>query len=112
MLNGYGIKVRYDVIKKKLIIIIPGLAGTTDNMDIASMSYIMSLCALHGMPTFQIPAYILTLADKNPYNPVADMITSKPWDGKDRLRAICDTVTAHEDFPEVLKVIPELSELS
>lgn len=105
MMAGYHIIVRYNVIKKKLEILLPGHTGSTDNLDNVSMTYIISLAALNGLGIGQVPSYIEVLADKNLYNPVADWITSKPWDGIDRLPAIYDTVTSREDFPAVLKKI-------
>ena len=105
MLSSYGINVRYCVIRKKIEIIIPGLSGTTDNLDNVTLTHIMSLSALNGLPVGQIPAYIEALADQNQYNPVAEWITSKPWDGTDRLPEIYDTITAREGYPAELKQV-------
>jgi putative DNA primase/helicase len=105
LLDKYGIQVRYDVIKKKVMIILPGHSGTIDNMDNVSMSYIISLAALNGIPIGQVPAYVEVLADRNMYNPVTNWITSKPWDGKDRLPEIYATITEREDYPPHLKTI-------
>jgi putative DNA primase/helicase len=105
MLKQYGVNVRYNVIKKKVEIIIPGHTGTFDNKDNVSMTYIISLAKLNGLATEQVPAFVEALADENVYNPVADWITSKPWDGKDRLPEFYDTITEQEDFPSHLKKI-------
>ena len=99
----HGIVARYDVIKKKTFVSIPGHRGTSDNLDNSAMTYILSLCGLNGMSTGQVPAMINYLADRNACNPVADWINSKPWDGQDRLPAFFDTVQATEDYPESLK---------
>ena len=85
LLDKFGVIVRYNVIKKKTEIIIPGHNGSTDNLDNVAMTQIISLAALNGLPFGQVPAYVEALADRKLYNPVADWITSKQWDGKDRL---------------------------
>ena len=99
----HGIVVRYNVIKKKTEIIIPGVEGATDNYDNNAITHLCSLAARHGMATGPIPAIIETIADRNPYNPVADWIRSEPWDGDDRLDAICATLVTLEEFPLDLK---------
>ena len=69
------------------------------------MTQIISLAALNGLPFGQVPAYVEALADRKLYNPVADWITSKQWDGKDRLPEIYATITEKEDYPSHLKTI-------
>lgn len=105
LLTSYGITVRYNVIKKKLLITLPGHGGTSDNADNTAMTQIISLAILNGMAFGQIPDYVEFLADRHPYNPVAEWILSKPWDGKDRLPAIFDTLTERAGFPAQLKRI-------
>ena len=105
MLKQYGVKVRYNVIKKKTEILIPGQNGTLDNWDNVSTTRIISLGKLNGLATEQVPAYVEALADQNPYNPAAEWITSKPWDRKDRLPEIYATVSKREGYPVFLKVI-------
>jgi putative DNA primase/helicase len=103
MLNAYGITARYNNIKKKLYITIPNSFGSTDNFDNVAIAKIISLANLNGMPVGQIPSFLEVIGDKNQYNPVADMITSKPWDGVDRLAAFYDTLVQRADYPEHLK---------
>ncbi|MBK7277007.1 MAG: virulence-associated E family protein [Betaproteobacteria bacterium] len=103
MLKGYDISVRYDVVKKKLRIAMPGHRGTRDNADNTAMTQIISLAILNGLAVSHVPAYIEMLGDRNPYNPVAEWITGKPWDGQDRIPAIVATLAAQDGFPEELK---------
>jgi putative DNA primase/helicase len=105
MLTLYSILVSYNVISKKIIIVIPGLTGTIDNAENVAMSYIISLAILNGMSTGQVPEFVYAIADRNQTNPVADWINSKPWDGVDRLQSIYDTLVAREDYPEALKQV-------
>ena len=105
MLTLYPILVSYNVISKKIIIVIPGLTGTIDNAENVAMSYIISLAILNGMSIGQVPEFVYAIADRNQTNPVADWINSKPWDGVDRLQSIYDTLVAREDYPEALKQV-------
>jgi putative DNA primase/helicase len=45
------------------------------------------------MPTGNLSGLVTYLADKNPFNPVANWIQSKPWDGTNRLGQLFNTVT-------------------
>lgn len=105
LLNSYGISVRYNTVRKKLMITIPGYSGMPDNADNSAFAQIISLATLNNMQTGQLKNYIGVIADRNPYNPIADWINSKPWDGKDRIQEICDTLVQRPDFPEELKKI-------
>lgn len=103
LLKGYNILVRYDVIRKKLYIIIPGTSGTPDNAANVAMARIISLANLNGMPIGQIPSFIEVIADMHQFNPVADWILCKSWDGVDRLIPLYATLVHRADFPEDLK---------
>lgn len=105
LLDSYGITVRYNVIKKKLLITLPGHTGTSDNADNTAMTQIISLAILNGLAVGQIPSYVELLGDRNPFNPVAEWIKGKPWDGVDRLPEIFNTLTEREGFPAMLKRI-------
>ncbi len=105
LLKAYGIIVRYDVIKKKLHITIPGYSGSPDNADNVAMAHIISLANLNGMAIGQIPSFVEVIADRHQINPVADWITSRPWDGVDRLEAFYATLVEREDFQEPLKQV-------
>lgn len=103
MLSSYGIIVQYDVITNRIVIRIPGNSQATDFSGDALIAQIISLANLNAMPIGQISSFLDVIGSKNPLNSVADWITSKPWDGKDRLQSIYDSLTSHEDFPERLK---------
>tara|TARA_R110000782_G_scaffold268615_5_gene365289 strand:- start:10 stop:1458 length:1449 start_codon:yes stop_codon:yes gene_type:complete len=105
MLEQYGIKVQYNTVKKKLEIVMPGLVGSPDNADNAALAYITSLVALNGINTSNLSAYLLAIANTNQFNPAADWVNSKPWDGKDRLHDLYDTITVDEDWFHYFKPI-------
>jgi len=103
MLAHEGVAVRYNIVKKDLEITIPGEIGTPDNAGNVRLSRILSLATRHGLSTRHIAEYVQAIGDEHAYNPVADWIQSKPWDGRDRLPDIIATVTAADDYPETLK---------
>lgn len=105
LLGEYRILARYNVIKKKVMIVLPSHSGTAENADNVTMTHILSLAALNGLSGGRVPEYVDALADKNQYNPVANWICSRAWDGEDRLPAICDTVVEREGYAPHLKKI-------
>jgi putative DNA primase/helicase len=84
--------VRYNVIKKAIELLIPGSAFTRDNRDNAAISHVLSECEKVRMSTKHVSQFLITLADKNQYNPVATWIDSSAWDGVSRLDDFYATV--------------------
>ena len=84
--------VRYNVIKKAIELLIPNSAFTRDNRDNAAISHVLSECEKVRMSTKHVSQFLITLADKNQYNPVATWIDSAAWDGVSRLEAFYATV--------------------
>lgn len=103
--KSYGIRVSYNTISKKNNVYIPGFTASPDNYDSVALTIICSLAALNNMSTSSIPALLEAIGDRNLYNPVADWINSRPWDGVDRLESVYATLVHREDFPEALKKI-------
>lgn len=92
-----GARVRYDVIKKDIEILIPGLATTVDNAKEASYNELYNCLHRVKMPVGGFDGNLCSLADANQYNPVTTWINSRPWDGVSRLQDFFDTVTAKKD---------------
>lgn len=103
LLDHYGVVVRYDVIRKELIIRYPGQCGTVDNQRQVAMNTILSLCSLNSLPKADAPAFVMNVADQNPVNPVMEWITSKPWDGRDRLPELYNTLTVEPRYDTALR---------
>lgn len=93
-----GVTIRYNVIAKEEELLIPGESFTLDNGANASLAWLKSECTLFDMPTDSLDGMVTYIADKNLYNPVAEWIGSKPWDGVSRLADFYATVKgAHDD---------------
>lgn len=97
-----GVTVRYNVISKEEELLIPNHSFSIDNRANASFSWLESWCARFNMPTDKLGGAITYLADQNLYNPVANWIQSRPWDGVKRLQKLCDTITPveHRKLPD------------
>ena len=99
LLEAYDIKVSFNVMKKRLDIDIPGLVSTDQNRDQVVLNHIENLAIKHRMSAGRVAANLLTLGDTRPFDPMAEWIDSKPWDGEDRLPAVYATVVPQEGYP-------------
>lgn len=102
LLRRENITARYNVISKQEELSIPDRAYSLDNKSNASLAWIRSRCAYHGIPAQNLAAFITEISDQNQYNPVAAWIDGVPWDGESRLQAFCDTIISPD---KVLKEI-------
>ena len=103
LLEAYGITVFYDVIRKKASISLPGLNVCPDQADNAALTWVTSLATLNELSGEKAAEYAVTTAFQRPRNTVADWIKSKPWDGKDRIAQLCNTLTVRPGFPQSLR---------
>ncbi|RRU73146.1 VapE domain-containing protein [Stenotrophomonas maltophilia] len=87
-----GVTVRYNVIRKDLEILVPGLQSTVDNAKEVAAGEVMDGMHRAGMAIASFETNLCQVAEANPYNPVASWINSRPWDGQSRLQAFFDTV--------------------
>jgi len=92
-----GVTVRYNVISKEEEILIPGASFSVDNKQNASLAWMVSECSKFRMPINQVGDYLTYLADQNLYNPVANWVLSKSWDGHDHLSSLIATVRATDE---------------
>ncbi len=108
LLNEHDIKVRFNNLKKRVDVQIPGFEPSMQNRDEAIVGHLESLFARNDMSHKMIQRYLLLIADKDPYDPFAEWIDSKPWDGQSRLAEIVATLTPAEDYPaELARVLIE-----
>lgn len=100
IIRRIGVTVRYNVIAKEEEIIIPHQSFSMDNQANASLAWLKSECSLFNFPTEHLDGMVTYLADQNQYNPVAQWITSRAWDGTHRMQALFDTVTCRDEWAE------------
>lgn len=108
LLKEYGITARFNVVKKRVDVEIPGHTPSMQNRDEVVLAHLESVAARNEMPASMIQRYLLSIADDNPFDPFAEWIDSKPWDGESRLPAIVATLTPTDDYPAAMaKVLIE-----
>ena len=100
ILERYDIKIRYNVISKDNEISVQGRVYTDDNEANANYAELLNVTKLNRMETGCIASYVYKAADLNQYNPIADFILSKPWDGVSRLQPFYDTIQTISTFPK------------
>ena len=103
MLDQNNVTVRYNIIKKRTEVTVPWIAGTAENSDAVAMTHIQSMASKYRIPTGLVPAMVEAIGDENAYNPAADWMTSKKWDGDDRLHAMFATIVPCEGYPLELR---------
>lgn len=92
LLSQYGITARYNIISKDVAVHVPGRHYGGDAAANCALAEINSLCARNRMPKADTGDYLKLIANQQSYNPVAEFILSKPWDGVSRLQDVCDTL--------------------
>lgn len=92
MLKYYGIVARYNIVNKAVEVNIPGETFSIDNAANVTLAHLISIAQRNSFPVAHIQDYIKALAEKNAYNPVANWIESKPWNGQDWLGEFLMTV--------------------
>lgn len=102
-----GVTIRYNMIAKEEEILIPGQSFSIDNMGNATLAWLRSECSLFNFPVDAIDGMVTYLADCNQYNPVAEWIGSKPWDGVSRVQSFYDTVAGEYDHVERKRLFKE-----
>ena len=101
--DAENIVIRYNVIKKVVEILHPGLGTTVDNASEVALVRLKSICHEKGMATRSLPNFVTAIADMNPYNAVVNWVESEPWDGVSRLQAFYDTLVTNAEFDLDLK---------
>lgn len=74
-----------NVISGREEIVIPGLEVDASTYDNSALTWLISEAKKSGLPSEQVPEYASMMCALNSYNPAANWINSKPWDGISRL---------------------------
>lgn len=105
MLKFYGVTVAYNVIIKDVIISIPGLKSSSDNYRNVAETELANLAVRNGIFSANFERFAIAISSRNQVNPVMQWVESKLWDKKDRIGALCATITVADDFPEGFKCL-------
>ena len=87
LLNEYKVSVRYNELKRKPEIKIPGFEYNEDNRRERNRGKVFDFVILNGlrMSESRVDEAIQQVADRNAFHPVRDWIDSTAWDGVSRL---------------------------
>ena len=94
LLNHYKIKVKFNLVSKKIEITVPDKKYSKTNESEVKLSDIASLCVKNGVPKVDLTNWLLLIADKHRYSPAVEWINSKSWDGISRINDFIKTVVA------------------
>ena len=98
LFKSYGIELSYNELLKKQTIRFNNASdqGHGDLIDNAGVAHIRSLLALNGLPASSLDLLPALFAEQA-INPIIDWIKSAPWDEKDRIRLLADTLTVSDE---------------
>ncbi|WP_057884183.1 VapE domain-containing protein [Tsuneonella troitsensis] len=99
VIDAAKIGIRFNIIKKRPEIEVPGLNFGRQNRDAVVLSRIESLLIRNDMSPAQARQHLLVLADAHPFDPFADWVTSRAWDGRSRISEICETLIPADGYP-------------
>lgn len=102
LMEQYGITARYNVTSKDVVVTVPGRNWGQDAAANCALAEINSLCARNRMPKADTDSYLKLIGMDHRFNPVADFILSRPWDGISRLKAICDTLGTEDGYDRAM----------
>ncbi|MGC1547117.1 MAG: VapE domain-containing protein, partial [Rhodanobacter sp.] len=100
MLSHYGFTVRYDVIRKRVDVNYPNMTAMIENQQSVALATVRSLCAKNSLPKQDAAEHLNHISNmpENLWNPVADFIRSRPWDGRTRFGDLLATVEPRSGY--------------
>lgn len=102
LVAAYGVKVRYNEMAKTIEVEYPGKATGGDLANSTDITLLESLCKLNDFPARDVANDMAVLAEKDSYNPARDWVTSKPWDGVERLDSLFECLTLKDESKATL----------
>ena len=82
VLDAHRVEARYNQIKKRSEVIVPGLMCVADEVSNTACSTVTDLAIKACMSPARVPELLDTIAAQNPFCPVQAYILSKPWNGE------------------------------
>ncbi len=108
MLKHLNVKALYNVIKKDMQIVIPNHSYLIDDEKNSKLTYLTSFGISCGMAQLnKLYDCVKYVANGNPFNPVAEWILTKKWDGVNRLPAFYNTLNSKNDHDSAERAFKE-----
>lgn len=93
--KAYGVRFRYNELAHAVELFVEGAVLGGDLAKNIQISMVENLARINSYPAPQVLSNIDEVAFKNAYNPAAEWVRSKPWDGVERIGALLDTLSLH-----------------
>ena len=90
---AYGVKVRYNELSRETEISVGGRVRNGELSRNSNLTLLEDLCQINSYPHTQVAGNIHALAERDAYNPAAEWIKSKPWDGQPRFDDLFSCLT-------------------
>lgn len=90
---AYGVRVRYNELSREIEISVAGRVRNSELSRNSNLTLLEDLCRINSYPHTQVVGNIHALAERDAYNPAAEWIKSKPWDGQNRISELFDCLT-------------------
>jgi len=93
VLKNAGVTARYNQIKKRQEIIVPGLQSVSDEALNSAYTTVTDLAIKAGLPATRVGELLDAIASQTPFCPVQTYIKSRDWDGISRYQQFLGQMT-------------------
>lgn len=93
LVAAYGVRVRWNQLAREIEVTVGNVAREGELSRNTNLALIEDLCRINRYPHTQVAGNIMSLAERDAYNPALDWIKSKPWDRVSRIEALFDCLT-------------------
>lgn len=97
LVRAYRVRIRYNELSRDVEISVNGKRPTGDLARNTSLSLIEDLCRINAYPYTAAAGHLDRLAAQDAYNPALNWVRSRPWDGKEHIRALFECLTLTDE---------------
>jgi len=101
LLTYYEVKLRYNALAREIDFMLPNKALYDATRANDARAEIKSVANLNQLPYEE--SFVDNISRADCYNPAADWILSRPWDGTSRILDLYDTITVQDDYDSMLR---------
>ena len=101
LLKHFDANIRLNLMTRQREISLPGFKLFYDDLENSALRLIKNIASLNEMPIGQMDDHLDSLAERNTYHPIVQLLEQNKWDGKERLDTFIGTLKAKN--PELAK---------
>ncbi len=102
LVDSYGVRVRWNEMARDVEVWVDGEPRTGELSRNTNLALVEDLCTINKYPYTRVVGIIQSVAELDAYNPAADWIKSKPWDGTNRIGELFDCLTLADPEKSIL----------